>query len=67
MTVWSVKVVWTVFFLCRKEAAKGNKNKTKKPTEVPVPGNVLVQRPKDCVQYLDGWMEIQKQGKSPRV
>ena len=29
------------------------KNRTKKPTEVPVPGKVLVQRPKDWVKCLD--------------
>ena len=38
--VWGLP--FFIFFLCRREAVKGNKNRTKKPTEVPVPGKVQI-------------------------
>ena len=40
------------FFLCRREAAKGNKNKTKKPTIVPVPGKSRFSSQKNGINVL---------------
>ena len=49
-------------FLCRREAAKGNKNKTKKPTEMPIPGKVQIHEPKEWDKCLD--TSLSKQFKS---
>ena len=40
-------------YLCRREAAKGNKNETKKPAEVLlVPGKVQIREPKEWDIYV---------------
>ena len=43
------------FFLYvpRREAAKGNKNQTIKPTEVPFPGKVQIHEPKEWDKCVD--------------
>ena len=46
------KLISLLFFLCRREAAMGNKNKTKQPTVVSVPGKSRFSSQKNGISVL---------------
>ena len=74
--VWATRSPVFFFFSCRRESAKDNKNKTKGPTLVPVPGKSRFSSQKNGISVLIplSWnssshrqVETQKQGESSRV